>query len=70
MEQDQSRQSKSTKAIGVNQLAEFKMIQDHRILEKEEITSKLALTTEFEKIAKKRKQHGDRDLAKYVLNRG
>ncbi|KAG5575491.1 hypothetical protein H5410_055625 [Solanum commersonii] len=41
------------KQLVLNQLAEFEMIQDQRILEEEEIASKLALTAEFEEVAKK-----------------
>ncbi|KAG5617007.1 hypothetical protein H5410_016831 [Solanum commersonii] len=41
------------KQLVLNQLAEFEMIQDQRILEEEEIASKLALTAEFEEMAKK-----------------
>lgn len=47
------------------------MIQDQRILEEEEIASKLALTVGFEEIAKKEETTWNRgDLGQYGLNRG
>jgi len=46
------------------------MIQDQRILEEGEIVSRLALTTELEEIVKMKKQHGDRDLGQFGLDRG
>lgn len=37
----------------MRQLADLEEIQDHRALEEEEITSRLALNMEFENIAKR-----------------
>ncbi|WMV31298.1 hypothetical protein MTR67_024683 [Solanum verrucosum] len=61
---------KQQKQLVLNQLAELEMIQDQRILEEGEIVSRLALTTELEEIVKMKKQHGDRDLGQFGLDKG